>query len=304
MSKANKVLITGGSGLVGKYLTSLLLAEGYIVKHLSRRQNSFGTVRVHQWDPDKGIADDTIFNDIDFIIHLAGENLSGKRWSARQKEIIMRSRVDSARLLFEKIHQSGHKLKAFISASAVGYYGSVTSERIFKEDDPPSDDFLGSVCKAWEDAADLFASSCIRTVKIRSGVVLEKNSGVLASLLVPAHYGIFSYPGKGNHYLSWIHIKDLCAIYIKALQDEEMSGAYNAVAPHYTQYRRFMQTLAMVKGKRFFHPPLPGFLLKLFFGEMSQMILTGSRICPEKIIQAGYSFLFDNPHKALDDLQN
>lgn len=302
--KQQKVLITGGSGLIGRYLTSLLLSEGYNVSHLSRKHSSSGKVRVYRWDPSNRILSNFFPEDFDYIIHLAGEGIWGKRWSDDRKELILKSRVDSTRLLFESFSSGNMNLKAFISASAIGYYGSLTSEKIFTESDLPAADFTGTVCRKWEEAADLFFQSGIRTVKIRTGVVLEKNSGALDILMRPARYGIFSFPGKGDHYLSWIHIKDLCHIYLEALRNNNLQGAYNAVSPHFVTYKEFLRTLASVMGKPFFHPPLPAFLLRLYFGEMSAMILAGSRADPGKIIKTGFNFTFINLYDALNDLQN
>src|SRR5665648_577070 len=168
------VLITGGSGLIGKYLTSTLLSEGYKVTHLSRNANQFGKVRVFRWNPEKEIIDPVVFEGIDYIIHLAGTNIGEKRWTSRRKEEIVNSRVVSARFLYKVINDNSIRLRAFISASATGYYGMLTSDKIYNEDDPPAADFLGTTCKLWEEAADMFDNIGIRTVKIRTAVVLEK----------------------------------------------------------------------------------------------------------------------------------
>ncbi len=302
--RQQRVLITGGSGLVGKYLTSLLLAEGYTVSHLSRKQSSAGKVRVYRWDPENRILAAILPDDFDYIIHLAGESIWGRRWSADQKELIIKSRVSSARLLHEKFSGGNTNLKAFISASAIGYYGSLTSEKLFSESDPAADDFTGRVCRKWEETADLFMQSGIRTVKIRTGVVLEKNAGALRMLMIPARYGIYSFPGNGKHYLSWIHIKDLCGIYLEVMRNNNLQGAFNAVSPYNVTYREFLRTLANVMKKPFFHPPLPAFLLRLYFGEMSAMILSGSKVDPAKIMKAGFNFTYDKLFDALNELQN
>jgi uncharacterized protein (TIGR01777 family) len=168
------VLITGGSGLIGKHLTSSLLAEGYRVSYLSRKPLIGGQVRSFLWDPENRSVDPEAFTGIDFIVHLAGANIGEKRWTKSRKREILESRVKSAGLLFNTIQSKGICLKGFISASASGIYGSNTSLKIFNEPDPAADDFLGSVCKSWEESADLFCNAGIRTVKIRTGVVLEK----------------------------------------------------------------------------------------------------------------------------------
>ena len=169
----SRVLITGGSGLVGRHLTSMLLAEGYSVAHLSRSQGQFGRVRVYRWDPEQGILDPMALDGVNYIIHLAGANIGEKRWSEKRRKEIVSSRVDSALLLHRIAIENNIMLRAFISASAVGYYGSATTEKIYTEQDQPASDFLASTCRQWEGAADTFEKSGTRTVKIRSAMVLE-----------------------------------------------------------------------------------------------------------------------------------
>ncbi|MCU0471822.1 MAG: TIGR01777 family oxidoreductase [Bacteroidales bacterium] len=298
------IMITGGSGLVGRYLTSLLLAEGYKVSHLSRKQDQFGRVRVFRWDPGKQIVAPEIFEGIDYIIHLAGANIGEKRWTKKRKEEIRKSRVDSAQLIYRVITENSIPLKAFISASAVGYYGSVTSETILTENDHPTDDFLGITCRLWEEAACKFEKSGTRSVRIRTAVVLEKSDSALARMLIPARLGIFPRFGNGRQYMPWIHITDLCRIYLKAIQDDNMNGAYNAVAPEGTTNLRFMKTLARVMNRSGLCFPVPSFVLRTIFGEMSSVILKGTRVSAEKIMKAGFQFNYINLHEALDNIIN
>jgi uncharacterized protein (TIGR01777 family) len=304
MKKGQSVLITGGSGLIGRYLTSYLISEGYEVSHLSRNPDSSGNVRVFRWNPEKNLLDPEVFDGIDFVIHLAGANIGEKRWTVKRKEEILNSRVESARLIFKAVSTNGIKIKAFITASASGYYGTLTSDNIFTENAPPANDFLGTVCSEWEKAADLFSSAGIRTVKIRTAVVLEKNDSALSRLMKPARYGFLVQTGNGTQFMPWIHIMDLCKIYLKALNDEGMRGAYNAVAPQNVTNKTFMQTLAKVINRPLFPIPVPATVLKLILGEMSDIILKGSRISSEKISLSGYAFEFDNLEKALEDVIN
>jgi uncharacterized protein (TIGR01777 family) len=292
------VLITGGSGLIGKHLTISLLTTGYNVSHLSRKGNQSGKVRVFLWDPEKKLIDREAFEGVDFIIHLAGANIGEKRWSRKRKKEIIKSRVDSARFLHKTVIDNKIHLKAFISASATGIYGSETSGKIFNENDPAGSDFLGSVCKQWEESADLFYNSGIRTVKIRSGVVLEKSDSALSKLMTPGKFGFLIQTGNGLQYMPWIHINDLCNIYLKALEDSEMGGAYNAVAPQQVTHLEFMHVLAKIMRLPVL-PPVPGFLIRIALGEMSDVILKGSRISSEKIMNTGYSFLFRTLEDAL-----
>lgn len=249
----SSVMITGGSGLVGKYLTSLLLGRGYNVSHLSRKSNQFGKVRVFRWDPDKEILNPVVFDGIDYLIHLAGANIGEKQWTKKRKDMIVRSRVDSAHLLKKTISNAGIKLKAYISASAVGYYGSVLSEKIFIEEDRCGEDFLATTCSLWEEAADGFGDMNVRTVKIRTAVVLEKSDNALKKLMLPAKFGFLVAAGSGRQYMPWIHINDLSNIYLKAIEDSTMRGAYNAVSPHHITHLEFVNTLSQAIGK----PVLP-----------------------------------------------
>ncbi len=293
------VLITGGSGLIGNHLTEMLLGAGYTVKLLSRNKNRTGKIPVFVWDPESRIINREAFEEIDFIIHLAGANIGERRWTLKRKEEIIKSRVDSARLLHKIIAGNGIRIKAFISASATGIYGSETTKKIYDENDAPATDFLGSVCRRWEEAADLFNDSGIRTVKIRSAVVLEKHDSALSKLTKPGKFGFLIQTGTGKQYMPWIHIDDLCSIYMKAIEDYEMAGAYNAVAPQHVTHSEFMHVLAGVLKLHLLGIPVPGLLLKAVLGEMSDVILKGSRVSPEKLLSTGYRFHFNTLEDAL-----
>jgi len=300
--KKSAVLITGGSGLIGKYLTSALLGEGYDVAHLSRKANQFGRVRVFRWNPEKGVIDPDVFNGIGTIISLAGENIGNGRWTRKRKEAILNSRTEGIRLMHRTIIENSIDIKTFISASAIGYYGSLSSERIFTEDDKPGVGFLGETCRLWEEAADLFSASGIRTVKIRTGVVLEKNDSALRKMMIPAKFGLIVRTGSGRQYMPWIHILDICGIYLKAVRDEKMAGAYNAVSPQHITHNEFMKALAGAMGLPLFLPPMPSFLVRSVLGEMADVVLKGSRISSEKLAGAGYNFSFPEINKALKNV--
>jgi uncharacterized protein len=292
LRKGTSIMITGGSGLVGRYLTSALLSEGYNVSHLSRKAGQSGKVRVFQWDPEKGILDPAVLEKTDYLVHLAGANIGEKRWTKERKEEIVTSRVKSVRLLHKTITNNKIKIKAFISASAIGYYGSVTTDKIFSESDPPATDFLGTTCRLWEEGADLFADSGIRTVKIRTAVVLEKSDSALAKMMIPAKFGFLVQTGNGRQYMPWIHINDLCSIYLKAIEEEAMSGPYNAVSPQHVTHKEFVRTLSKVIHRPVFPIPVPAFVLKAVLGEMSDVVLKGSRVSGEKISNTGYVFSY------------
>ena len=300
--KAPSVLISGGSGMVGKYLTSALLDRGYKVSHLSRNTNQFGKVRVYRWNPEQGILDPLHLAGVDFIVHLTGVNLGEKAWTKKRKEEILKSRIEPAMLIHKVVRDNKIRIKSFISASGVTYYGSVTSDKIFCEDDPPSSDFGSRTCIEWEKAADAFEKDGIRTVKLRSAVVLAKESPALLKLMTPARFGFLARIGSGRQFFPWIHIQDLCNIYIKAIEDNRMTGPYNAVSPQHTNLNTFIEMLSHSIGRPIAPIGVPAIALRAVYGEMADIVLKGSRISSEKIKNAGYEFEFADLHYAFHDI--
>ena len=296
------VIITGGTGLIGKHLCKKLKEKGYNVAILSRKGNADRDIPVYYWDPDKNMIDNKAISAADYIIHLAGAGIGDKRWTKKRRQLIYDSRIATCEFLFNKVQESGIKLKAFITASGIGYYGAVTSEKIFSETDQPSGDFIGEICRQWEISANRFEESGIRTVKIRTGIVLTRKGGAMARMIIPVKMCVGSALGSGRQYFPWIHIEDLCNIYFKAIEDSSLTGAYNAVAPQHKTNREFIRTLAVVLRKPFFLPKIPSFAINLLFGKMSAIILKGSRISADKIISAGYTFKFRDLDNALRNL--
>lgn len=300
----NKVLITGASGLVGSALTKYLLDNNFEVVHLSRSKKSNSPVPIFVWDIKSEYLEEGALENVNHIVHLAGAGIADQRWTEKRKQEIIDSRTKSAELLFNGIRKLYHKPDTFISASAIGYYGAITSDKIFVEEDKPAEDFQGKVCKLWEESADLFSGLGIRTVKLRLGVVLSKKGGALKKMILPSKFGFGSALGSGNQFLPWVHIKDVVNIISKSISDTKMLGPYNVVAPYYCNYNEFSKTLAQVLHKPYFMPNVPSILLKLAFGEMSAIVLEGSRISSEKLINSGYKFQFTNLETALKDLIN
>ena len=296
------ILITGGTGVIGKNLSEKLTKKGYTVAILSRTSSQDKKIRTYAWDIDKNEIEKEAIETADYIIHLAGANRGEKRWTAKRRQLILDSRTKTGEFIFKEIKENKNKLKAFISASAVGYYGSITTDKIFSETDKPSNDFLGEVCEEWEKTADNFEKLGIRTLKIRTGIVLTEEGGALAKMVTPIKFGIGSAIGNGRQFMPWIHIDDLCDIYIKAIEDIQMNGAYNAVSPNHTTNKDFTKTVALVLNKPFWFPNVPALLLKIIFGKMSDIILNGSRVSSEKIIKTGFQFKFPNLEDALTDL--
>jgi uncharacterized protein (TIGR01777 family) len=298
------ILISGGSGLIGSHLIKMLIDKGFNVTLLSRKVFNKSDVKVFLWDPDREVIDTEAITGADYIIHLAGTGIGEGRWTKKRRREIINSRVKTANLVFRSIKDNKNKLKAFISASATGYYGTVTSDKIFDETDPPSGDFLSETCRQWEESADRFEELGIRTVKVRTGIVLTRKGGALSKMIIPVKMGIGSPTGKGSQYVPWIHIEDLCNIYIKTLEDINLRGAYNAVAPDHRSNMEFNRALARTLGKPFWFPAVPAIVLKIMFGRMSSVILEGSRVSSDKIREAGYNFHFPVLENALADLFN
>ena len=297
-----KVLITGGTGLVGTHLSRKLQGMGYEVNILSRTKRNENRLHTYIWDYNKNEIDKDAINTSDYIIHLAGVNLGERRWTSKRKQLIFDSRIKSAELIYNNINKENNKLSAFITASAIGYYGAITSDKVLSETEPPADDFLGQTCKKWEQVADRFTDIGIRAVKIRTGVVLAKQGGALSKILIPIKWGIGSVIGDGNQYFPWIHIDDLCSIYIKAIGDTQMIGAFNAVAPEHKTNKQFMETIVRNLDKPFWFPKIPAIAIKVILGKMSEMILTGSRISSDKIKNSGFVFRYPTLESAMKQL--
>ncbi|MDB9926990.1 TIGR01777 family oxidoreductase [Flavobacteriaceae bacterium] len=294
-----KVLITGGSGLIGRRLSFLLKCRGYEVRILSRSNNPKNNYKTFVWNVSEQYINDSAFEGLKHIIHLAGAGIADKRWSEKRKKEIIASRVASTNLLYNTVKRLKTPLNSFISASATGYYGAITSETIFEEKDKPAKDFLGKVCSLWEDSIFQFNEIKIRTVALRTGIVLSKDGGALKKMKTP----IITSLGNGKQYMPWIHIDDLCELYIKAIEDEQFKGAFNAVSPEHISNLSFSKKISKIFNYPFLALGAPSFILQIVFGEMSTIILNGSRISANKIKQAGFKFKFENLEKALKNLR-
>ena len=297
--KMEKVLITGGSGLIGRRLSFLLKSRGYEVSILSRSNNPKNNYKTFVWNVSEQYINDSAFEGLNHIIHLAGAGIADKRWSEKRKKEIIASRVASTNLLYNSVKRLKTPLNSFISASATGYYGAVTSETIFEEKDKPAKDFLGKVCSLWEDSIFQFNEIKIRTVALRTGIVLSKDGGALKKMKTP----VITSLGNGKQYMPWIHIDDLCELYIKAIEDEQFKGAFNAVSPEHISNLSFSKKISKIFNYPFLALGAPSLILQIVFGEMSTIILNGSRISANKIKQAGFKFKFENLEKALKNLR-
>lgn len=292
------VILTGGSGLVGRRLTPMLQEKGHQVAWLSRSARS-GETRTFQWNISKQEIDPEALIWADAIIHLAGAGVADKRWTASRKREIHDSRTESTRLLVDALRSSQAKLQRFVSASAIGYYGFQTSEHIYTETDPPGTDFLAQVTVDWEREVAVLESLDISSAWARIGIVLAREGGAVPEMLKQP---VLSPLGTGKHWMPWIHVDDLCALFIHLLEDPSLKGAYNAVAPNPEQNNTFTKALAKYGGKVSVPIPAPSWVLSLVVGEMAQMLVNGSRISCSKIQESGFAFSYASLEKALQSL--
>ncbi|MDP3353174.1 MAG: TIGR01777 family oxidoreductase [Flavobacteriaceae bacterium] len=294
------VLITGVSGMISKSVAMLLKLNNFEVRFLSRTKKASNQF---VWDFSKNYIEPNALTNVQHIIHLAGANISDKRWTKKRKKVILDSRIQSTKLLFEEVQKHQISLKTFISASAVGYYGTTTKDVIFTEESPCGNDFLAQVCILWEKESDLFSTyKNTRVVKLRFGVVLDSNGGALAKMIKPITMGIGAVLGNGKQYIPWIHIEDLCQLLLYSLNNSNMIGSYNAVAPQHITNKQLTNLLAYKLHKRIWLPKAPSFILKLLFGEMSSIILKGNRVSCEKLLSSKFTFKYPKIDEALDNL--
>lgn len=294
------VLITGASGAIARELSKKIEKE-YTVRFLTRKKKAENEF---EWNLENNTINEQAFENISHIIHLAGANISEKRWTEDRKKELISSRVNSAKLILNTLKKKNIKLKSFISASGINFYGTKTTDKIFTENDAPGNDFLSEVVVVWEKAADEFKEQNIaeRVVKIRTAVVLSKNEGALAKMMTPIKFGVGSPLGSGKQYMPWIHIGDICSMYEFALKNPETEGSYNASAPQHTTNENLTKLIAKVLNKPLLMPNVPSFILKLIFGELADALLEGSRASSEKIEKAGFEFQFPDLKMALEDL--
>lgn len=301
MKSQKKILITGGSGLIGQRLTELLILKQYDVSHLGRSRKT-EKIRTFIWDPRRREIDGRAVRDIQVVIHLAGAGIADKRWDEKWKEEILLSRTQSTRLLNETLAREQHRVTTVISASGIGYYGLEDKGTAFVETDSPGQDFVARVTTAWEDEVDKMVRSGLRIVKIRTGVVLSRDGGALKKLTDPIKFFVGAPLGSGKQFVNWIHIDDLCEIFIKAIEDPSMQGAYNAVAPEPVTNKDLTTEIARALKKPLLLPAVPGFVVKLIAGDVAEIVLRGGKVSSEKIEMAGYQFQFADVRAALNDL--
>lgn len=304
------ILITGGTGMVGQQLTGLLLSKGYDVIWLSRtpgkKQMDDKTIQIASWNLKEQTIDETAIQQADHIIHLAGAGVADKRWTAKRKQEILDSRTQSSALLVKALKTIPNKVQSVVSASAIGWYGPDEYNTVassFTEEMPPYPDYLGNTCKAWEESIAPVTELGKRLVKLRIGIVLSTTGGALAEFKKPLKAGMAAILGNGKQIISWIHVHDLCRMFLYAIENQSMQGTFNAVAPHPVSNKELTLTLAKQKNGSFYIPfYVPAFLLKMILGEMSIEVLKSATVSSRKIEEQGFRFEYPTVQQALSNL--
>lgn len=301
------VLITGGTGLVGSALSKALIRKGYAVIILTRDvtgKKNFENLSYAAWDVKKQWMDIDALQKADFIIHLAGAAVVEKKWTDAYKKEIEESRTHSSRLVAESLKNNINKIKAVISGSAIGFYGDDKNKAIpFTENDKADECFLGHTCKLWEESIAPVTDLGKRLVILRTGIVLSNKGGALVEFKKPIRFGAASILGNGRQMVSWIHIDDLCSMFIAAIENTALSGVYNAVAPNPVSNKKLTLCLAKKMNGRFYVPiHIPSFVLKLMMGQRSIEVLKSATVSCKKIMETGFKFQFDSIEPALENL--
>ncbi|MBP6618716.1 MAG: TIGR01777 family oxidoreductase [Leadbetterella sp.] len=282
-----KVLITGGSGLIGKALTKRLLAEGHQVNILTRKITNKSAAKEFVWSGQS--IDIKAFENVEVLVHLAGAGIADKKWTAERKQEIIDSRVESLELISQKY--TGTSLKAIIGGSAIGYYGGDSGETENNENSPHGKDFMAECCVKWEKAEEDFAKKLnLRLVKVRTGVVLDSTDGALPQIIRPIKYYAGTALGSGRQWMSWIHIDDIVEIFYQAIVNKQIKGTINGVSPNPVRNQDFTKLAAEVMDRKLLLPNAPAFILKMILGEMSVVVLGSSRVYNKQTLPFGFKY--------------
>jgi uncharacterized protein (TIGR01777 family) len=300
------ILITGGTGMIGSALTKGLLAKGYGIIILTRKAKPpKGNVVYKEWDVEKGTVDESAITKADYVIHLAGANVADGRWTEKRKKEIVDSRVRSGELLVRSLKEIPNKVKAIISASAIGWYGpdpKVPNPTPFVETDIADDGFLGTTSKLWEGSIQPVVEFGKRLVLFRIGIVLSNKGGAYAEFKKPLNFSTATILGNGKQVVSWIHIDDLVRLLIAAIEDEKLYGIYNAVAPNPVSNKELILEISKQRNKFYIPLHVPTFALKIALGEMSVEVLKSAAVSSKKVEGTGFQFLYPTIAKAVENL--
>ncbi|MES2374560.1 MAG: TIGR01777 family oxidoreductase [Bacteroidota bacterium] len=304
------ILITGGTGMIGTQLTKMLTEKGYeiiiLTRNASEVKHSLPGVSYANWDIKKQTIDTDAIAKSDHIIHLAGAGVADKRWTEKRKQEIVNSRTHSSALIVKALKEIPNKIKTVVSASAIGWYGPDTTDSKqggFTENAKADTAFLGETCRLWESGIEPVEQLNKRLVKLRTGIVLSNEGGALAEFKKPLKGFVAAILGDGKQVASWIHVEDLCRMYLSAIENEKINGVYNAVAPNPVTNKELVLTLAkQMRGNFFIAIHVPAFALKIALGEMSIEVLKSATVSSQKIRSAGFEFHYPTIETAFTDL--
>ena len=296
-----KILIAGGSGLIGTRITELLLQRGYVVSHLSRKAGRKKEVEIFEWDVDNFKVDEKAFENVDTIINLAGAGIADHPWTAKRKQVIIDSRVNAAKTIYDFLKSHKHTVTTYIGASAIGFYGNLINQNLTEEDNTFENDFMTDCCRKWENAHHNIEHLNIRVVIPRIGIVLSKKGGALKEMLKPFNFLIATYFGDGRMMTSWIHIDDLCKAIIYSIENKDMQGAYNATAPNPVSNKELIKAISKIK-TALLMLPIPKFMLQLILGKRHVAIFQSLHVSSKKIQKAGFKFNYEKVDDALKDI--
>ncbi|MFT5802157.1 MAG: hypothetical protein ACI956_001968 [Nonlabens sp.] len=296
------ILIGGGTGLIGQRLCDLLTERKHNVRLLSRAPKPNNTYPTFKWNPIAGQIDGKALEGVDVIINLAGAGIADRAWTAKRKKLIIDSRVKSNELLADTLLAKNQKVKAFISASAVGYYGDREDEKLTESSAPGNDGFLSESCMQWEASTEKAVAICDRLAIVRIGVVFSVNGGALEKMLLPFNFGMGNYFGDGTAYMPWVHIDDISRLFIKVVEDDKMEGVFNGVAPEEATGKEVAVAIKKAKGSFALIMPVPAFALKIGMGERVTMLTDSTRVVPQKTLAAGFKFQYPELLPALKDI--
>ena len=296
-----RVLITGGTGSIGRQLTKALLQQGYEVSLLSRKPGNDPLVRTFTWNVNAGHIDENCIEGVDAVIHLAGAGIADKKWTEQRKKELTDSRTNSIALIYHLLKTRPNQVKRIISATAVGYYGNRADE-ILSEQSAAGEGFMSECCIAWERAIDKGKTLGLPIVKFRTGVMLDKNTGALPQMALPVKLFAGAPLGNGKQWIPWIHHTDVIGMYLFALENETLEGVFNMVAPEPATNKQLTKAIAKQLHRPVWPINLPTFVLDLLLGEMSIIVLGSTRASAEKIESAGYVFKHTRLAEALEDI--
>lgn len=297
----NRILITGATGLVGRKLIHQLQQNGHDVSILSRTTSKTKDVKVFLWDVYNQKIDQACMDGIDTIIHLAGEPIADKKWTKERKQQIIDSRVMSTHLLYKTIKEIGAKIKTFISASAVGFYGD-RGDQILHEEDEAGSGFMAHCCQLWENAVDEGKSDGIRIIKFRIGVILTTGDGALAAMDKPIRFFVGAPLGSGKQWVPWVHIDDIVSIFSTAVNQPGFEGTYNACAPFPVTNQTLTKAIAKVLHRPVWPIRVPEKVLEMILGKMSAVVTLSSNTSAQKLLNTGFNFKYTHLEDALTDI--